>query len=468
MGRAKNLFFGEAEQTLYKRISPTQEQRDFLQTQWNELADYLVKNLTQETGYAISTWIQGSYKFGTLIKPIHLGEKYDVDVGVYFEWPSEQKASPAPAQLRNWVQKSLETFALNKDEIESIESPPKERCSRANYYRQFHIDTPTYHLDSSRELRRLACLSGKWEASDPKKIYKWFRDSVDQSDRDQLRRLVRYLKAWAAVSFKDVPRARPTSILLTVLATEAFMSLWLERILDMDDDDALIEVVKKIYDRLFSNFEVKNPVDEKENLNRIAKEEQDHFFTRLRMLRDAAEKADQAIDEAVAAFAWSEVFSFLMPLPENQEIEIVDEGSNRAVMQLPEIEVDVYKRNPRSFIAKYKNEVPSVAKDCDLIFRIINPSIIPDFATVEWTVRNEGEEADSVGDLGHRRLGVGMFEVDEHTLYAGCQYMDVIIRASGQVYAVRRVPVTIRDVKYPARNPPRPAYTRLRSLIKRR
>jgi hypothetical protein len=46
--------------------------------------------------------------------------------------------------------------------------------------------------------------------------------------------------------------------------------------------------------------------------------------------------------------------------------------------------------------------------------------------------------------------------------------MDCVVRLNGQVYAVRRVPVTIRDVQHVARNPPRPPYTKLRSLFRRR
>ncbi len=46
--------------------------------------------------------------------------------------------------------------------------------------------------------------------------------------------------------------------------------------------------------------------------------------------------------------------------------------------------------------------------------------------------------------------------------------MDCVIRLNGSVYALRRVPVTVRDVQQVARNPPRPTYTRLRSFIKRR
>ena len=86
MGRASSLFNGAGEQTLISRVSPTTQQREFLQTRWNELAEHLKVSLKAQHGHPISTWLQGSYKYGTLIKPVHPDEEYDVDMGVYFEW----------------------------------------------------------------------------------------------------------------------------------------------------------------------------------------------------------------------------------------------------------------------------------------------------------------------------------------------------------------------------------------------
>lgn len=468
MGKASSLFNGSGGQALIKRITPTPEQREFLQEQWNALANHLKTELSADYGYPIATWLQGSYKYGTLIRPVHLGEEYDVDVGIYFEWEDEGNASPAPTQLREWVQKQLITYKSLAENIERIEEPQKERCSRVIYTNLFHIDTPVYHLEKSSDIRRLACFSGAWERSDPKIIYKWFRDAVNPDDMDQLRRLIRYLKGWAAVEFEKAPDARPSSIVLTVLVTKIFQASLFSRIVGMDDEDALIMVIKDIHEQLFKDRRVENPVDSDEDLNRIRDEYWGPFLTSLQALRDAAEKAEEAEDEASAALAWAEVFSFLMPLPETHEVEIIEETSGRAVMQLPEIEIEVYGRSPKRQLAKHLNAVPSATKDCDLKFRITNSHVVPEYATVEWTVRNDGEESDYRGDLGHRRIGIRMLEVNEHTTYAGLHYMDCVVRLNGQVYSVRRIPVNILDIKYPPRNPPKPSYAKISSKLRRR
>lgn len=467
MGKASRLFNGNTDQTLIGRVTPTTEQREFLQEHWNNLAEHL-KQALNKYGYTISTWLQGSYKYATLIKPVHLGEEYDVDVGVYFEWDDEQDVEPTPKQLRDWVQRELVEYETICEDLKNVEVPAKERCSRASYVRQFHIDTPVYHLNTDSDVRRLACLSDKWEYSDPKKLYKWFKDAVSGDDRDQLRRLVRYLKAWAAVSFDDVPDSRPSSIFLTVVATEAYRDLWMQRLVGLADDDALVAVVNKAHCRLFNDSKVSNPVDEDENLNRMSAEAWDGFLPRLAALNDVAERAEDAEDEASAALIWSEAFSFLMPLPETDQVEIVDETSGRAVMQLPEVEIKVFSGNPARLIATHRNEVPTVAKDCSLTFTIINAHVVPEFATVEWTVRNEGQEADQRSDLGHRRIGLRLLSAEEHTAYRGRHFMDCVVRMNGHIYAVRRVPVAVRDIQQAVRNPPRPSYTKIRSLFRRR
>ena len=117
-------------------------------------------------------------------------------------------------------------------------------------------------------------------------------------------------------------------------------------------------------------------------------------------------------------------------------------------------------------MSTHRNQVAGVAKECTLVFAIANPHIVPQFATVEWTVRNKGLDADAFSDLGHRTMGMRLLQSEERTRYLGTHHMDCIVRVNGQVYAARRVPVTIRDVQHHVQAPAKPSYTRLR--MKRR
>jgi hypothetical protein len=467
MGNAARLFNGTAEQTLHGRVTPTPEQREFLQEQWNSLAEHLTRSLAG-WGYAISTWLQGSYKYGTLIKPVHQGEEYDVDVGVYFSWESDRgEATPTAQQLRAWVQQELREYQKHAPDLREVIEPPKERCSRAAYTRQFHIDTPTYHLDPSTDRRRLACWSGRWEDSDPKRLYKWFRDAVPARHQDQLRRLIRYLKGWAAVAFEDAADARPSSILLTVTVTEASQGLWSAQVA-LADDDALIAIIAAVYDRLARDRRVQNPVDSDEDLNRISQNAWEAFLTRLAILNEAAQTAAEAVDEAGAAFAWEGAFSFLMPLPETDEVEVVEPATERALMQVPDVDIAMYDRQGGNLLATFRNEVPSVIKGRWLVFSIANRHIVPNYADIAWTVRNDGSEADSIGDLGHTRRGIGQFSTEERTAYFGKHYIDCVIRCNGAIFAARRVPVLIEPDQRKLLAHARRSWTTLRTRRSRR
>jgi len=467
MGHASRLFNGAAEQTLYGRVTPTPQQREFLQEQWNDLATHLKGSLARH-GYPISTWLQGSYKYGTLIRPVQYGEAYDVDVGVYFEWdPKDLDATPTAVQLRDWVQNELLVLKGLNPDIRMIEDPAKERCSRAVYKKQFHIDTPTYHLNTRTDTRRLACLSGNWEDSDPKAIYRWFKNKFDGGEREQLRRLIRYLKGWSAIAFQNSPASRPSSIVLTVLSTEAYGRIWMERLGGIDDDDALIEVVKVLHARLTKDRSVPNPVDDGEDLNRIPEDAWESFLARLTVLHDCALQAGASEDESAAALAWEQVFSFLMPLPETDAVEVT-ETSGRALMQIPDIRIQVFDKPGGTLLSTHLNEVPSVHKNRYLVFEITNTHVIPDYASIDWTVRNDGEESGYLGDLGHASGGIGMFSTTEHTAYLGKHYMDCVVRCGGVVYSARRIVVQINpDAQLAVKNA-RLSWTKLRSRRGRR
>lgn len=126
-----------------------------------------------------------------------------------------------------------------------------------------------------------------------------------------------------------------------------------------------LAAIRSIDERLRASSRVQNPVSTTENLNRIPEMNWPKFTEKLGLLRDAADRAADSDDESGAALAWSEALSFLMPLPEADEVEVVD-SSGRALMVLPNIQIDVYARKPERHVATHTNEVPAVSKNCDL------------------------------------------------------------------------------------------------------
>lgn len=464
MGAAKGLFFhaDASRDTLNKRVRPSDEQLTFLREKKELLENHLTQDLRARAGCLISTWIQGSYKFRTLIRPVHKTASYDVDVGVYFEWGTEEGALLTPREIRNHLQASLLAFKAVERDIVEVVDPAKERCSRTTYKQQFQIDTPGYHHHTDTGVARLATLSGTWEFSDPEKMVGWFQGRLDGDDRAQVRRLIRYMKAWAALRFETDKKALPSSLMLTVLVVESYEQALEGRALD--DDDALAEIVSSIFWRLCANRAVNNPVDSDQDrdINRMDTQAFESFMTGLRELDDVARRAADCEEEADAAAVWSEAFDYLLPLPDVEGL--AEENLMKGMVVLaPEIQVDISGTEGGPVVRRYKGEVDFVRRDEWLRFRILNPDVLPPQATVRWVVRNVGDDAYRANDLGHSARDLGELVHDERAAYHGRHFMDCEVRVGGRLRSITRVPVVVSPVANVPRHVPRPAYTRLRA-----
>jgi hypothetical protein len=281
MGISATLFYSSNDtekQTLHRRITPSDQQMADQQTRWNELADHLIAELRITSGKPIRTWLQGSYKYATQIRPPSKGEEFDIDLGVFFSWVGDaEDGDLTHVDLRRLTQTSLLAYAETAEGVLSVDMPAKPRCMRIHYDGDFHIDVPCYHLDPSADMRTLAAKGG-WEISDPKAIYLWFQGLFDGSTRAKVRRHIRYPKCWAGLKWKIVA-GRPSSVLLTVLVADACTEIGANNL--GVDDDTLLAILRKISARLVRADEVYNPINESENLNRLGATEFQAFDTAL-------------------------------------------------------------------------------------------------------------------------------------------------------------------------------------------
>lgn len=461
MAQSAKLFYqaGSASETLHRRITPTADQFTDQKDRWNDLAEFLVKRLAEDSGYAIRTWLQGSYKFRTQIRPWVVGAEFDIDLGIYFEWKGEpEDGDQTPEELKAFVQSALIDYQGDKDNEATGVTDPKERCCRIAFAPDFHIDVPCYHLDADRNARTLATETKGWEVSDPKQIYEWFKNCQDDVPRKKLRRLIRYLKMWAALRIEA--DERPSSILLTVLAAEAFDDLDLEEV--VDDDDILEQIATLIADRLDDDPTVPNPVNTEEDVNRLEVGAVVKLVAKLRDLASIGERARLAPDITAAAEIWAEAFDQFFPMPEDTEEGTQALAKSQAIAvyaYTPDVIVVATPRDNRD-VKPFEgfNELRPVPKDCDISFTISRPDLLPAGCTLKWTVRNHGPEAAMENDLGHV-AGTGL-SVERHTAYNGDHAMDLTIFLAGRPVGRRRITVKVRGPAIPPRNPPRRRYGR--------
>lgn len=461
MGITSTLFHDSNDsdrQTLHRRITPTEDQFQEQQERWNLLADYLIEDLRNRSNCQIRTWLQGSYKFGTQVRPPAKGQEFDIDLGVYFEWKGgPEEGDHSPIVIKEMVQESLNSYT-GESVIEV--SPPKTRCSRIRFQGDFHIDVPSYHLDPSRNVRALATEADEWENSDPKALYLWFKDTFSEYNRAKVRRQIRYVKCWASLKVSDAD-SRPSSTLLTILVAEAFQALTADSV--GADDDALLAVLDKIVERLRNKSDVLNPINASENLTGgLTTEALDAFLDGLVEFRDIAQRALDCNSELAAATSWAEAFAHFMPLPELDLDKAVKTTESKSLLptllNVPDVRVQAVSRTNSNFKWESTNRIGPIPKDCTITFTIVDPAKLPRDAVVTWTVRNAQEEAEDTNDLGHG-AGTG-FVATERSAYKGTHYMDCVVTRYGQLIGIRRIPVEISGTFVPRRNPQRKPFWR--------
>ncbi|MGE7121585.1 CBASS cGAMP synthase [Peribacillus sp. NPDC046944] len=244
-------------------------------------------------------WGQGSYMMNTIIKPID-GE-YDIDSGVYLMHLSdtEEENWPATSTVHSWVKKAVENCTS---------TPPEDKntCIRVIYKDDYHIDLPIYIKHKDMDHPKLAHKSKGWVDSDPKELTNWFRDEV-QDKSDQLKRIVRYFKAWK--DFKANGDIFPSGMIFTILAANNYVDGYEE-----DDDSAFIAVAKEIYETLEESFTLERPVfPNEELLDDWSDSAKTKFMTKLSSLITNGQKALEEENKEKASETWIKIFGDRFP-----------------------------------------------------------------------------------------------------------------------------------------------------------
>ncbi len=231
---------------------------------------------------------QGSWAYKTLNAPAQKPQQADIDDGCYLPLSfvtQTRRPSVAAAVFFQVVEEVLTSLAAAKKWTLIAD---KATCVRLEIAPCAHIDVPLYAIpdqefetltarvldhgfesfseavlakaerDAWTALPRnsvlLAHREEDWIESDPRPVKEWFQNEV-QARGEQLRRVVRYLKAYRDWAW---PSGGPASLLLMAAAVPKF-----ER-RDRRDDLALLDVVAELPAALRKG--VSNPVDEKESL----------------------------------------------------------------------------------------------------------------------------------------------------------------------------------------------------------
>ncbi len=266
------------------------------QTLRNNLPKVLAKIAGEDAVAQPRFFTQGSWAYKTINSPAQHPQQADLDDGTYL-----------PLSFVSEIRKPSYASKIYFDAVESVLAPlanergwrlitDKPTCTRLEISVDSHIDIPLYAIPDNEYatltearadsvITKVACDAAKpdvwaalpsdevllahrdenWKVSDPRVIKDWFTQQV-KGKGEQLRRIVRYLKAFRD---KQWPTGGPSSILLMTAAEPLFQKH------DGRDDLALLNVLQKLPERLRNG--VNNPTDHSECLtDRLSRKEIEH------------------------------------------------------------------------------------------------------------------------------------------------------------------------------------------------
>ncbi len=185
--------------------------------------------------YPISFWIQGSHKNSLNIRT--KDDDCDQDDGIYVDRDPENSVDGTT--LQTWILMAVSDITTEVPEH-------KKRCIR-NFYKpynlgSFHIDYPSYYKTDLMAHPMLTVKDGELEESDPEEFTNWLTGVTD--DKGQLRRLIRYLKAWC----DNMDQEMPNGLTMTVLACNNYVPA------DGRDDKAIYYTLRAIQTSLNANW----------------------------------------------------------------------------------------------------------------------------------------------------------------------------------------------------------------------
>ena len=242
---------------------------------------------------------QGSFAMRVVVNPLD-DEEYDLDDGVYLQGygDKDKEEWPSAVTVHKWVKDAT-------NERTSKESTDKNTCVRINYADDYHIDLPIYIMKD--DVPFLAHKAEGWTESDPKEFTDWFSDKAKDTD-GQLRRVVRYLKAWR--DYKDISLK---SIEITILAAENYDQY------ENRDDKALLYTVENIINSLNDEFICMKPSSPYNNLfEGISDSKKDTILSKFNTLHGKIEKAINESDEEKASDLMKDMFGDRFPKGSNK------------------------------------------------------------------------------------------------------------------------------------------------------
>jgi hypothetical protein len=379
MGKSAHMFLSsnEDKETLNKRVTLLAEQMDYARSKKDHLLHYLKSELSNKLGVSVGYCLQGSYKNHTLIRPIRMGEEFDIDAGVYLMFDAESQGIQAK-DAKSIFRSVLVRYCAANNDAKLAESKPN--CERVCFPGSFHIDLPLYYFVKETETCRLATEKSGWIDSDPKSLQDWFDNKISDYSAEKkarLRRCIKNIKTWVALRAVKLP-----SIAITVFIANKFDDF-------EQDDDVFVQNAANLLHYLKADNKIHSPING-DDLIGGTNEDKTKLSGQLTLLLDSLISANSSQSAMEAHPSWSTIFEHIYP-PFAEVEELVHVTNLPALTTVPFINIRKTDRDNK-FLEDSSGEIINGFLGEHLAFSITNSVSYPVNSTVKWMVRNKEKE----------------------------------------------------------------------------
>lgn len=292
---------------LLEEVDLPERAYELAERRYEDLAEWIGRPGSTLARYDSHIFVQGSFALGTAIRPVNDGEEYDLDFSCKLR-TGVSRDTHSQAQVKALLGEELEAYRVARQIQKRLDE--KRRCWRLGYRDEmpFHMDVvPGIRADEFRrhELRELMeqkgvegaiaqeasrralwitdirdetyrALGAAWPSSNPGGYQLWFRSRMRALEKrmlaeaqvdpvpvyrskSPLQQVVQLLKRHRDKMFKDLPDAKPASIILTTVAGHVYQV-----------GDSLSQTMRRVLDaleriRVSDTNDILNPVNPDEN-----------------------------------------------------------------------------------------------------------------------------------------------------------------------------------------------------------
>lgn len=465
------------------------------------LSNWIGRNDSTLLKYNPNVFLQGSFKLGTVIKPINSETEYDIDM--VCKLSNLDKTEITQSDLKKIVGIEIKNYANSMN----MNNRPNDgnRCWTLNYHDEakFHIDVlPS--IDDNVQFEKVLfekkfeafssktaiaipdkssddynVLTSDWEVSNPQGYYVWFRERMklekkreyfskkfnmkieeipEYKIKSNLQKAIQILKRHRDYYFSESDKIenRPSSIILTTILAQIYDG-------DMSITELLMEFSRnsKKYIKTYNKeFELLNPVNPLENFadkwNRKP-QLKNSFDQWIKNLREETFKLNENVSLYGADFISKidEIYNVDLTnkLESGYQMKKITEIRHRKKHKWTErllisVKIKSFKKVNGFQWKEFKSGEP-LSKSLELRFEAVANNI-KDY-DIYWQITNTGSEAQSAnclrGDFYNTSVVEGKKVRDEKTLYVGSHIVECYLVKDNVCYG-RSEPLLVNIFPY--------------------